>query len=157
MRPEVLIWWKSSFSRNIDVPMIFLGAYAALIFGRALWLGDPLSIPLLRLENGALILFAFFMISDPKTTPDGSIARAAFSVGAALIAYALTYHFYIQDGLFYALAIMCLIRPTMEFFNPAPHYQWGDHPTPIIPQRQKKPTLSPLPLTLQAAKKGEQP
>ena len=143
---------------RIDVPLIFLGAYATLIFGRALWLGDPLSIPLLRLENGALILFAFFMISDPKTTPDGSIARAAFSIGAALLAYVLSYHFYIQDALFYALAIMCLIRPAMELLNPAQHYQWGDSPTPLTLPAQSKSALSPTyPFTLQAAKKGEQP
>ena len=143
---------------RIDVPLIFLGAYAALIFGRAIWLGDPLSIPLLRLENGALILFAFFMISDPKTTPDGNIARAAFSISAALIAYVLSYHFYIQDGLFYALAIMCLIRPVMEFFNPAQAYQWGDKPAPLPAFSLNKPRpSSPLPFTLQAAKKGEQP
>ena len=41
----------------------------ALVFGRSLWLGEPMSIPLHRLQNGALLLFTFFMISDPRTTP----------------------------------------------------------------------------------------
>jgi len=111
---------------RFDVPLIFLGVFAALMFGRALWLGDPLSIPLLRLENGALVLFAFFMISDPKTTPDGAVARAIFTAAAALLAYALTFHFYLADGLFFALAIACAVRPLIEMLNPAPHYQWGD-------------------------------
>lgn len=111
---------------RFDVPLTFLGTFAALIFARALWLGDPLAIPLLRLQNGALILFAFFMISDPKTTPDGVISRIIFSAGAALIAYILTYHFYIADGLFYALAMVCIARPVLEWLDPAPRYQWGD-------------------------------
>ena len=111
---------------RFDVPLVFLGVFAALIFGRALWLGDPLSIPLLRLENGALVLFAFFMISDPKTTPDGAIARTAFTGGAAVLAYILTFHFYLTDGLFFALAIACAIRPLLELACPAPRYQWGD-------------------------------
>ena len=111
---------------RFDVPLIFLGAFAALLFARALWLGDPLSIPLLRLENGALILFAFFMISDPKTTPDGAIARTAFACAAALLAYVLTFQFFLADGLFYALTIISLIRPALEWLNPAPHYQWSD-------------------------------
>ncbi len=111
---------------RFDVPLVFLAAFATLIIARALWLGDPLSIPLLRLQNGALILFAFFMISDPKTTPDGAIARAVFAASAALIAYVMTYHFYITDGLFYALAIVCVARPILEMFNPAPRYNWGD-------------------------------
>ncbi len=111
---------------RIDVPLIFLGVFAILLFARALWLGDPLSIPVLRLQNGALILFAFFMISDPKTTPDGSIARAAFAAGAAILTYILIWHFFVTDGLFYSLAIMCVIRPALEWADPAPHYRWGD-------------------------------
>ncbi|MEM8770864.1 MAG: RnfABCDGE type electron transport complex subunit D [Pseudomonadota bacterium] len=111
---------------RFDVPLIFLGVFAALLIGRALWLGDPLSIPLLRLQNGALILFAFFMISDPKTTPDGALARAIFAGGAALAAYVMTFHFFMADGLFYALALLCILRPLLEWANPAPRYQWGD-------------------------------
>jgi Na+-transporting NADH:ubiquinone oxidoreductase subunit NqrB len=111
---------------RFDVPLIFLGTFAALIFARALWLGDPLTIPLLRLQNGALILFAFFMISDPKTTPDGSIARAFFAAGAAILTYVLIWHFFVTDGLFYSLAAMCLVRPLLEWADPAPHYRWGD-------------------------------
>jgi len=113
---------------RLDVPLVFLGAYAALLFARAIWLGDPLAIPLLRLENGALILFAFFMISDPKTTPDGARFRAAFAAGTAALAYVLTFHFFVTDGLFYALAIMCLIRPLMELFDKTAPYQWGEAP-----------------------------
>ena len=111
---------------RLDVPLIFMGTFAVLIFARAIWLGDPLAIPLLRLQNGALILFAFFMISDPKTTPDGAIARASFAALAAIAAYYLTYHHYMADGVFYALAGMCLIRPLIEKLDPAPAYQWGD-------------------------------
>lgn len=117
-------------SARIDVPLIFLGSYAALMIGRALWLGDPLSIPLLRLENGALILFSFFMISDPKTTPDGAFARAAFAAGAALIAFVLNFNFFNSDGMFYALAAMTLLRPLLEWLDPAPLYRWGDPVSP---------------------------
>lgn len=111
---------------RIDVPLVFIGVFAALIIGRALWLGDPLSIPLLRLQNGALVLFAFFMISDPKTTPDGLGPRVAFVSATALLAYVLTYHFFITDGLFIALTAMCIARPFFELFDKAVPYQWGD-------------------------------
>jgi len=134
---------------RIDVPLIFLGTFAALIFARALWLGDPLSIPLLRLENGALVLFAFFMISDPKTTPDGTVARAVFSASVAALAYILSYHYFITNGLFYALAILCIVRPVMEFFNPATRYRWGDAPTRFHP-------IHPS-FTIQATNQGEHP
>lgn len=130
---------------RIDVPPVFLGVYAALLFARALWLGDPLAIPILRLENGALILFAFFMISDPKTTPDGAPARAAFAAATALVAYVLQYHFYLSDGLFFALAGMCVIRPLLEFMNPAPAYEWGDAPRPPRPLPAVRKDAPPAP------------
>lgn len=134
---------------RFDVPLIFLGVFAALLFARALYLGDPLAIPLLRLQNGALILFAFFMISDPKTTPDGSWARAAFAIGAAALTYVMTFHMFMTDGLFYSLAIMCLIRPALEWLNPSRRYQWGDKvalPRMQLPFTRKKPAPSKHPL-----------
>ena len=53
-----------------DVTFAFIAFYMTLVFGRSLWLGEPLAIPLHRLQSGALLLFTFFMISDPRTTPN---------------------------------------------------------------------------------------
>lgn len=132
---------------RIDVPLIFLGGYAGLMVARALWLGDPLTIPLLRLENGALILFSFFMISDPKTTPDGAVSRAVFAFGAALIAFVLNFNFFNSDGIFYALFIMTMLRPLLEWLDPAPRYRWGDPVSPpkLLKRLQPKPAAAPHP------------
>ena len=40
-------------ARRAETTIAFLFIYAALLFGRALWLGDPLTIPLHQLQNGA--------------------------------------------------------------------------------------------------------
>lgn len=98
-----------------DVPLIFLATYAGLLFGRALWLGDPMAIPTHQLQNGAILLFAFHMISDPKTTPDRLGARIAFVAATALLAFVLRFNFFVTDGLFYALALTCLARPFIAF------------------------------------------
>ena len=52
-------------SQRSDVALFFLGNHAALLFARAYWLGDPIAIPLHQLQSGSLLIFAFFMISDP--------------------------------------------------------------------------------------------
>ena len=72
----MLVLQRSSRS---DVTWAFLGFYAALLLGRALWLGDPLAIPLHGLQSGAFLVFAFFMISDPKTVPDSRGGRVVFA------------------------------------------------------------------------------
>ena len=62
-----------------DVTYAFLLAYVGILFGRAFWLGDPWSIPLKQLQSGSLLLFAFYMISDPKTTADSRTGRILFA------------------------------------------------------------------------------
>ena len=77
-----------------DVAMAFALCYAALLFGRSLSLGEPMAIPLHRLQSGGLLLFTFFMISDPRTTPDSRAGRFLF---AALVAFGA---WYVQFRLF---------------------------------------------------------
>ncbi len=45
------------------------------------WLGDPLAIPLHQLQSGSLLIFAFFMISDPRTTPDSRLGTLLLRLG----------------------------------------------------------------------------
>ena len=86
-----------------DVTWSFLGTYAALILGRALWLGDPLPIVWHSLQNGALLIFAFFMISDPRTTPVHRWSRFAYG---ALVA---TVGLWIQTGLHQPNGFLCAL------------------------------------------------
>lgn len=123
----LLVCWRAS---RLDAALVYLAVYAALVFGRALYLGDPLTIPALRLSHGALILFTFFMISDPKTTPEDPRERAFFVALAALGAYVLQFHFFISDGIFYAPFLLALLR--FLALKPADRgYEWGAAPAPF--------------------------
>jgi enediyne biosynthesis protein E5 len=106
-----------------DVTYAFLFFYSAILFGRAWWLGDPFSIPLHQLENGALLLFSFFMISDPKTTPDSRIGRVLFAFLVASGAAWVHFWLYRTNGLFFSLAFFCLLTPLIDKFLPGKRYQ----------------------------------
>lgn len=108
-----------------DMALLFLGSWGALLFARAFWLGDPLTIPLHQLQSGALLIFTFFMISDPKTIPDHFIGRIIFALAVAALAFILTFEFRIRESLFYALAGVCLIRPVLERVFPGESYHWN--------------------------------
>ncbi|MEM6781373.1 MAG: RnfABCDGE type electron transport complex subunit D [Pseudomonadota bacterium] len=114
-----------SKARRGDIAIFFLLSWAALIFGRALWLGDPLTIPFHNMQSGALLIFAFFMISDPKTTPDHWSGRLIFAFVIALIGYILQYEFQVREGIFYALFITCLCTPLLDLMLKDKRYQWG--------------------------------
>jgi Na+-transporting NADH:ubiquinone oxidoreductase subunit NqrB len=107
-----------------DVTCAFLVSYAALLVGRSLWLGEPLAIPLHRLENGALVLFSFFMISDPKTTPDSRAGRVLFAALVAAGAYVVQFWLFRTNGLLWSLAVCSLAVPLIDLLLPGPRYQW---------------------------------
>ncbi len=109
-----------------DMALFFLGSYAALLFGRAWWLGDPWTIPLHQLQSGALLLFAFFMISDPKTSPDNRWARLIFAAAVAGLTHYLTFVEYIRPALYLSLFGLAFLVPVLDRLFAAERYQWSN-------------------------------
>ena len=107
-----------------DVTWAFLGFYGAVLFGRALWLGDPLAIPLHQLSNGAFLIFAFFMISDPKTTPDSRAGRVLFALLVALGAGVVHFVLFRPNGLIWSLAALSPMVPLIDRVLPGRRYRW---------------------------------
>jgi Na+-transporting NADH:ubiquinone oxidoreductase subunit NqrB len=117
-----------SRARRGDVALAFLGTYVAILLLRALYLGDPLAIPLKQMQSGTLLLFAFFMISDPKTTPDRRAHRIAFGMIVAAAGAFLQYGLWRPEGLMYALFFLSPLVPLLdriERVEPARRYDWA--------------------------------
>jgi enediyne biosynthesis protein E5 len=89
-----------------DIALYFLGAHVALLIARAVRLGDPLAIPLHQIESGSLLIFAAFMITDPKTTPQTSLGRLIFAALVAALAHALAFHEQIRPALYFAIVAL---------------------------------------------------
>ena len=108
-----------------DVTFGFIAAWSALVIGRSLWLGEPLTIPFHRLENGALLLFTFFMISDPKTTPDSRAGRIVFAAAVALGGWYINYRLFRTNGILWSLAAFSLMVPVIDLLLRAKKYEWA--------------------------------
>jgi len=111
-------------ARRADVTFFFLAAHGGLLLARALYLGDPLTIPLHQLQSGSLLLFAFFMISDPKTIPDSRLGRLIFAVAVAGLAHYLAFFVQMRPALYIALALVALAVWPIDRLLPAPRHQW---------------------------------
>jgi Na+-transporting NADH:ubiquinone oxidoreductase subunit NqrB len=112
------------------VPFLFLAAWAALSFARAWWLGDPLAVPLHQLGSGALLVFAFFMISDPMTQPWHMGARAAWVAAVAALGFALQHAWVVTAGPLWGLVLMAPLVPVLDRLFPAPRKTWADTSLP---------------------------
>ena len=108
-----------------DVSYAFLAAYAAILFGRAWWLGDPVAIPIKQFQSGALLLFTFFMISDPKTTPDSRAGRILFGLLVAGGAAWVQFGFYRTNGMLWSLVVVSALTPLIDWLLPGTKYHWN--------------------------------
>jgi Na+-translocating ferredoxin:NAD+ oxidoreductase RnfD subunit len=97
----------------------------ALVFGRSVWLGEPMSIPIHRLENGALLLFTFFMISDPRTTPNSRAGRIFFAILVACGAWYVQFRLFRTNGPLWSLALLSMTVPLIDWLLPGRQYQWS--------------------------------
>ncbi|NOU10974.1 MAG: hypothetical protein HOO98_13310 [Nitrospira sp.] len=126
-----------------DVTLAFLTFYVGLLFIRALWLGDPLTIPQHQIESGALLIFSFFMISDPKTTSDSRTGRIVYALLIALTALYVQFGLFKPNGLLWGLIACSPLVPFLDRLFPGVRYDWSK------PTAGHAPVSIPLSLSLQ--------
>lgn len=111
-------------ARRADTAWCFLAVYLGLVIARVLVLGQPLGVIANQASNGALLLFAFFMISDPMTTPLHRRARYAYCALVAAAAFAWQFALFAPHA---PITALFLLSPTVAWFNrlwPAADYRW---------------------------------
>jgi len=118
-----------------DVTLAFLTFYIGLLFARAVRLGDPLTIPFHQIESGALLIFSFFMISDPKTTPDSRTGRIIYALLVTLAALYVQFGFFRPNGPLWGLIACAPFVPLIDRLLPAVRYDWSRPTTgqPSVP------------------------
>jgi Na+-transporting NADH:ubiquinone oxidoreductase subunit NqrB len=114
-------------ARRGDISWTFLCFYMGAIAIRVAYLGQRWAVWTHQLESGALLLFAFFMISDPMTGPNARRGRVAHAAIVAGIAYAMQFGLYRTNGLIWALFIAAPCVPLWDAIWPARKFQWSQN------------------------------
>jgi Na+-transporting NADH:ubiquinone oxidoreductase subunit NqrB len=135
-----LVAWFAIFGLSVahrafraDVSLAFLASWVLLKAGRVLYLGQRPEVLLHQLNVGSLILFTFFMISDPKTTPDRRSMRILFAVAVAILAFVLQHSLWWYNALIWALLLLSPVVPLLDRLLPAARYQWPAEGKPECP------------------------
>lgn len=123
----------ASRARTLEMSLYFLAFYSLLLAGRVIYMGYEWNVWYHQFQSGSLILFTFFMISDPKTGPDHAIARLLHTALVALLAFIWQFYFYWNHNLIYALFIGSFVIPFWDKWLPARKFQWPTGKKPMQP------------------------
>jgi enediyne biosynthesis protein E5 len=100
---------NAKYTRRISVVLGWLGGFLAQALVRNLVFGTPFIAALAPMTGVALILFTFYMMTDPATTP--CMPRGQFLFGALVaITYGTLVTLHIVFGAFFALTLVSLAR-----------------------------------------------
>ncbi|MEO8486960.1 MAG: RnfABCDGE type electron transport complex subunit D [Betaproteobacteria bacterium] len=111
-------------ARRVDIAWVFLAAWLGLVALRVAALGQPWAVWTRQFGSGALMLFAFFMISDPMTIPNDTRGRILYAILVACIAYVWAYVAFRPNALPWALLVATPLVPLIDRIWRAPIYAW---------------------------------
>jgi len=111
-------------ARRWDIAWAFLAGWLGLVALRVFFLGQPWPVFVHQLDSGALLLFAFFMISDPMTIPDRREMRIAYAFAVAAIAFAWQYALFKPNALPWALFVASPLVPLIDRLRPGQRFAW---------------------------------
>jgi hypothetical protein len=100
---------NARFTGKVPLLLAWLGGFLLQAASRSLLFHSPLVPKLLPMTGVAFLLFTFYMVSDPATTPSRRGSQAVFGLAVAL-AYGALVVSHVVFGLFFALSIVCAGR-----------------------------------------------
>jgi len=99
--------WR--FTRKLPLIAAWLSSFALQAIIRGLICDTPISAALGPMTGMAFILFTFYMVTDPATSPSDYKGQILFGAAVAT-AYAALVLMHVVFGLFFGLTLICAIR-----------------------------------------------
>lgn len=120
--PGIIICTGSFINFRFTHRLPLIGAWLVGFFAQAvirhLWYGTPLATKLIPMTGVVFVLYTFYMITDPVTTPSRPRYQILFGAAVALT-YMLLVNFHIVFGFYFALAIVTAFRGLVLLMLPA--------------------------------------
>ena len=114
--------------QKLDVSLAFLLSFIVLLYWRQVYvLGWPLDYFIHSVSTGSLLLFTFFMISDPKTSPNHPVARIIWAVLIAFVSFYLAAFKWKYNTPVWVLVACAPLVPLLDKIFKAENFQWKNH------------------------------
>ena len=110
---------------RMDTGLVFFFSYAFLQFCySSVYLGWPIDYTVHKLSNGALLLYSFFMITDPSTTPNDKKVRVFWSICIAVLAFYFAEFKYMNGAPVKALFLISMATPLLDYVFKGISFSW---------------------------------
>lgn len=107
-----------------DTSLAFLLVYGSLEILRNFWVGWSWDVLQHHLMSGSLLLFAFFMITDPRAIPNATMSRLWWAFSIAILTFILQHTFHSTTAVFWALFILSPLTLILDSVWIAPRFAW---------------------------------
>ena len=108
-----------------DTSAVFLIAYGGFEAARILWLGWTWDVWVHRLMSGSLLLFALFMMTDPRTIPNARIGRLIWAIAIALLTFLLRNFGFLSTAPIWALFLLAPLTLLLDRLFPSDRFEWS--------------------------------
>jgi Na+-transporting NADH:ubiquinone oxidoreductase subunit NqrB len=115
-----------------DTTVAFLFSYGGLEAIRNIWLGWTWDVYCHRLMSGSLLLFALFMVTDPRSIPNARVGRIVWAVAIAILTFVLRNYFFLPTAVFWALFTLAPLTMLMDIIWSAPSFKWAGLDMPSL-------------------------
>jgi Na+-translocating ferredoxin:NAD+ oxidoreductase RnfD subunit len=100
---------NARFTHRLPLIAAWLGGFAVQALLRSLVFGMPVVAGFVPMTGVAFLLFTFYMVTDPGTTPSKPLNQVIFGASVAAV-YGLLMVSHIVFGFFFALTLVCTLR-----------------------------------------------
>jgi Na+-translocating ferredoxin:NAD+ oxidoreductase RnfD subunit len=112
--------------QKLDISLAFLLTFTGLLYWRQVYvLGWPMDHFIHSVSTGSLLLFTFFMISDPRTSPNHPVARIIWAVMIAAVAFYLAAFKWKYNTPVWVLVAAAPLVPLLDKIFRAKDFKWS--------------------------------
>ncbi|MBN8852501.1 MAG: hypothetical protein BGO55_01985 [Sphingobacteriales bacterium 50-39] len=120
--------------QKLDTSLAFLLTFFFLTWWRQVYaLGWPMDHFLYSITTGSLLIFAFFMISDPRTSPDHPAGRVLWASLIAVISFYLAAYEWKYNTSIWVMVAVAPLVPVLDRIFKARPFKWSSDPLPLLP------------------------
>lgn len=113
---------------RLDTSLTFLAVFGGLQFIRSvIYLGWSPDVFFHQITSGTLMLFTFFMITDPMTTPNHRTARIIWTSLISIAAFLISTYMHVYAAPIWVLFFASPLVPLFDKMFAAKKYEWQNN------------------------------